>query len=673
MSIIKPDRDTLLDMVAQCLDSVYLCICLAESDKINSLIPLALKDTVKLITKFYDICKYDYPEELETAYSNILELEKLAKEQTDLLPDFCIPYMNRLEETYDALLDIQAQVIDTDMNCDRDLRHEEYCDLCHLTVDLFNAVQLYKVFPAYLYPSKLSLEQICEREKRAFQMARDMKRERILPKELHCLVTDYQQEDFIDQNSFDGVGYAGIAANIVKSYLLEKLKILNTNSSEDEFDLFNFFIYFIQMEQILSFTFDDESELFKVSFAPGWERKGIEGLSLIDCITFHTQADSNDVLIDVWPDEEEKPEPKEKQGQTTVGPQTRQITFEKPEYEDKLLYISVDLPHENFIKRPEKKMGPDFDEDLTFTASISGDGVKILKDLTFVSAGQDDLDTKNPLSEEEMQQESEVPVKETHGLRDGIFVVRNSIKRKAHKEDIGDGYWSIVPTEYRITTNYGSLCIQLNDDCSNYLETALDQTINKDNVTYLAILDQDQVWALAKCEDDLSIIEENHDLLNEVDRLKKENENLKRIIAAKKRLDQAIENEQENHAEINVQVSVDDSALDQAMKKVETLDSHLNKLNEPSVKSAIEPEIKLSQVLKEDAINPQHYHHAGLECIDVMELYMTPEEIYGFCKGCAFKYLWRAGSKAGNSAEQDYKKAKWYIDKAAEYKEILYG
>lgn len=63
--------------------------------------------------------------------------------------------------------------------------------------------------------------------------------------------------------------------------------------------------------------------------------------------------------------------------------------------------------------------------------------------------------------------------------------------------------------------------------------------------------------------------------------------------------------------------------------------------------------------LEDSHINPKHYRVGGIELIDVMVAKMTPEEIKGFCKGLALKYLFRADYKNGL---EDYKKAKWYID-----------
>ena len=70
--------------------------------------------------------------------------------------------------------------------------------------------------------------------------------------------------------------------------------------------------------------------------------------------------------------------------------------------------------------------------------------------------------------------------------------------------------------------------------------------------------------------------------------------------------------------------------------------------------------------MSEDAINPKHYRVGGIELIDVMVAKMTPEEIKGFCKGLALKYLFRADYKNGL---EDYKKAQWYINYLIEYLE----
>ena len=69
--------------------------------------------------------------------------------------------------------------------------------------------------------------------------------------------------------------------------------------------------------------------------------------------------------------------------------------------------------------------------------------------------------------------------------------------------------------------------------------------------------------------------------------------------------------------------------------------------------------------MKEQVNHPEHYQ-GSIECIDAMLSAFGTEDTVAFCKINAFKYLWRAGKKDGNSIEQDMKKAQWYINKAIE-------
>lgn len=64
--------------------------------------------------------------------------------------------------------------------------------------------------------------------------------------------------------------------------------------------------------------------------------------------------------------------------------------------------------------------------------------------------------------------------------------------------------------------------------------------------------------------------------------------------------------------------------------------------------------------------HPQHYNIPGRkECIEEMlELY--GEHITAiFCLTNAYKYIYRAGEKDGNSEKQDLSKAKWYFEYAS--------
>lgn len=66
-----------------------------------------------------------------------------------------------------------------------------------------------------------------------------------------------------------------------------------------------------------------------------------------------------------------------------------------------------------------------------------------------------------------------------------------------------------------------------------------------------------------------------------------------------------------------------------------------------------------------DAINkPAHYNQGPIECIDAMQIVLTPGEYRGFLKGNAIKYLWREENKGGI---EDLRKARWYLDRLIEH------
>lgn len=64
-----------------------------------------------------------------------------------------------------------------------------------------------------------------------------------------------------------------------------------------------------------------------------------------------------------------------------------------------------------------------------------------------------------------------------------------------------------------------------------------------------------------------------------------------------------------------------------------------------------------------DLINhPAHYAGSnGIECIDAMRATLTADEFRGYCKGAAFKYIWRERQKGGN---ESLAKAVWYLNEA---------
>jgi hypothetical protein len=65
----------------------------------------------------------------------------------------------------------------------------------------------------------------------------------------------------------------------------------------------------------------------------------------------------------------------------------------------------------------------------------------------------------------------------------------------------------------------------------------------------------------------------------------------------------------------------------------------------------------------DDPVNsPSHYlTEGGIECIDAMEAALG-HEFAGYCKGAAFKYLWRA-SKKHDSPREDLLKCEWYLQR----------
>lgn len=70
--------------------------------------------------------------------------------------------------------------------------------------------------------------------------------------------------------------------------------------------------------------------------------------------------------------------------------------------------------------------------------------------------------------------------------------------------------------------------------------------------------------------------------------------------------------------------------------------------------------------MSEQVNHPSHYNRGDIECIDAMESAFGPSAVADFCKINAFKYIWRAGEKAGNSEVQDIEKSIWYLHKAKE-------
>lgn len=95
--------------------------------------------------------------------------------------------------------------------------------------------------------------------------------------------------------------------------------------------------------------------------------------------------------------------------------------------------------------------------------------------------------------------------------------------------------------------------------------------------------------------------------------------------------------------------------------KGKSLDEELKELQQ-KIKPKEEPEEKVN--------HPGYYQQPNRrECIEEMRLMFGDERVYWWCVMTAYKYRFRAGNKADNPAEQDEKKAEWYLDYAENLKE----
>lgn len=76
-------------------------------------------------------------------------------------------------------------------------------------------------------------------------------------------------------------------------------------------------------------------------------------------------------------------------------------------------------------------------------------------------------------------------------------------------------------------------------------------------------------------------------------------------------------------------------------------------------------EAKQKYQRRNDNVNhPSHYEKScSMECIDTIEITFGIEAVIHFCKGNAFKYLWRYKNKNGL---EDLQKALWYCNKGSE-------
>lgn len=73
---------------------------------------------------------------------------------------------------------------------------------------------------------------------------------------------------------------------------------------------------------------------------------------------------------------------------------------------------------------------------------------------------------------------------------------------------------------------------------------------------------------------------------------------------------------------------------------------------------------------KKDNINPEHYKRGGIEAYDYLMAKMSKEELIGFCKGNAIKYMSRAKYKDVKKETEDYQKAQWFVNKLVEASQL---
>jgi hypothetical protein len=64
------------------------------------------------------------------------------------------------------------------------------------------------------------------------------------------------------------------------------------------------------------------------------------------------------------------------------------------------------------------------------------------------------------------------------------------------------------------------------------------------------------------------------------------------------------------------------------------------------------------------AVDQKHYQTAEKEPIEVMQMYFTAQELYGFCKGNALKYILRSRFKGAElkDMEKALQYMKWSVD-----------
>lgn len=60
-----------------------------------------------------------------------------------------------------------------------------------------------------------------------------------------------------------------------------------------------------------------------------------------------------------------------------------------------------------------------------------------------------------------------------------------------------------------------------------------------------------------------------------------------------------------------------------------------------------------------DAVRPDYYNRASIECIEAIKASMSRDEFMGFLKGNVIKYVWRYKEKNGL---EDLRKANYYLE-----------
>ena len=85
--------------------------------------------------------------------------------------------------------------------------------------------------------------------------------------------------------------------------------------------------------------------------------------------------------------------------------------------------------------------------------------------------------------------------------------------------------------------------------------------------------------------------------------------------------------------------------------------------NKPFVDKSVDTVDKFDNT--EQVNHPTHYSQYGRrECIEEMRVVFGDEAVREWCILTAYKYMYRAGNKSGNSEEQDKAKMAWYLDYA---------